>query len=74
MSDDLKELKPLRKIAEAKAEKAAAASKAVVVSQLPTEPVRRIQGEDGVEYELVTAEEALSEILEISRLMRKSLL
>lgn len=72
MSEELKELKPLKRIAEAKAEKAI--SKTVVVSQLPTEPIKKVIGEDGSEYELVTVEEALSEMLEISRLMKKSLL
>lgn len=48
--------------------------KVLVVSQLPTEQIRSVKDESGVEYTLVTTEEALSEILAVVRKLEKGLL
>ena len=49
-------------------------TKTLVVEQFPTQPVNVINAEDGNEYNLITRDEALSEILEIARQMKKGLL
>lgn len=45
----------------------------LVVTQLPTEQVRNALGNDGKEYELVTIEEAITEILEKVRKLERVL-
>ena len=44
----------------------------VVVSELPTQELREIVGEDGTVYEVVTAPEAIKEILEKVREIHKA--
>ncbi len=48
--------------------------KTIVVDQLPTQPINRGRDEDGVDIALVTRDEALTEILEIARALKKGLL
>jgi len=48
-------------------------SKTVVVDELPTQQVRTFVGEDGENYNVVTISEALQEILEGVRLIKKSI-
>jgi len=45
--------------------------KLLVVTELPTQKVNKAIGEDGNEYTLVTANEALKEILESVRDIKK---
>jgi len=45
----------------------------VVVNELPTQELKEIVGEDGTVYEVVTAQEALKEILEKVRDIHKAL-
>lgn len=44
-----------------------------VVSDLPQVPTRIIKGNDGKEYELMTDSEALKEILETVRVLKKGI-
>ena len=46
----------------------------VVVKDFPTQKVSTINGENGKEYHLLTVEEALTEILNDIKLIKKSLL
>jgi len=45
----------------------------VVVSELPQIATRKVQDEEGKEYDLVTLNEAVKEILEISRELKKGI-
>lgn len=45
----------------------------LVVSELPQVPFRVAQGDDGKNYDLITLPEAMKEILEHLRALRKSL-
>ena len=47
--------------------------KTVVVNQLPTEQIRNVSDKDGNEFELLTIEEAITEILEKIRKLEKVL-
>ena len=49
-------------------------AKTVVVSQLPQQQVNKALDENGNEFNLVTIDEALTEILETSRQLKKGLL
>jgi hypothetical protein len=49
-------------------------TKILVVAQLPTQPTNRVKDDAGVEYTLVTQEEALTEMLEILKQLKKGLL
>ena len=55
-------------------EKKAVVEKEVVVNELPTQQVNRVKGDDGVEYTLVTTQEALQRILEIAKDLKRELL
>ena len=44
----------------------------LVVDKLPEQPVRNFIGENGIEYHLFTRDEALTEILEAVRVIKKS--
>lgn len=44
-----------------------------VVNELPQVAVRDVKGEDGKDYSLVTLNEAVKEILEISRELKKGI-
>lgn len=48
--------------------------KTLVVEQLPTQPMTKAVDEQGNEYNLVTRDEAITEILEIARSLKKGLL
>lgn len=48
--------------------------KTVVVTQLPTQQVSKALDDKGNEFNIVTTEEALTEILEIARALKKGLL
>jgi hypothetical protein len=45
----------------------------IVVNELPTQPVKNVIGEDGVQYEILTSNDALKEILESVRELKKLL-
>lgn len=45
----------------------------LVVPELPQVPVRKVEGNDGKEYDLVTLTEAVKEILDIVRELKKGL-
>ncbi len=45
----------------------------IVVPELPQVPTRTVEGSDGKEYELITLTEAVKEILEISRELKKGI-
>ena len=45
----------------------------VVVTELPNVPTRVVEGSDGKEYELITLTEAVKEILEIVRELKKGI-
>jgi hypothetical protein len=45
----------------------------IVVPELPQVPTRTVEGSDGKEYELVTLTEAVKEILEIARELKKGI-
>ena len=47
--------------------------KMLVVERLPEIPSREIDGNDGNRYELITLTEAVQEILEISRELKKGI-
>ena len=55
------------------AEKEKAEEKLLVVSELPQAPMRKVQGEDGKLYNLITKEEAILEILETVRELKKGI-
>lgn len=55
-------------------EKKEVVEKEVVVGELPTQQVNRVKGEDGVEYNLITTQEALQRILEIAKDLKRELL
>jgi len=55
------------------AKKEETVKESVVVAQLPSEPVRDMNYE-GKDIHLITIEEALTEILEIARSLKKGLL
>ena len=46
----------------------------LVVAQLPTQPTNMVRDEKGVEYTLVTTEEALTEMLDILKQLKRGLL
>jgi hypothetical protein len=46
----------------------------IVVPELPQVPTRTVEGNDGKEYELVTLTEAVKEILEIVREIKKGVI
>ena len=46
----------------------------VVVTELPQQPYRDVKDEQGIEYTLMTSNEALAEILDIARQLKKGLL
>ena len=48
--------------------------KTLVVAQLPTQPYNKLTDESGVEYNLMTVEEALTRILENSEKLVKGLI
>jgi len=48
--------------------------KTLVVQQLPTEQIKKVIGDDGIEYNLLTIEEAISEILEVVKQLKKGLI
>lgn len=48
--------------------------KALVYAQIPTQEIKTLVDKDGNEYEVVTVEDALTEILEIARDLKKGLL
>jgi hypothetical protein len=48
--------------------------KTLVVSEFPTQQVREVVGEDQQEYVLIDKDTALTEILEIVRLLKKGLI
>ncbi len=45
----------------------------IVVPELPQTPTRIIEGDDGKEYDLITLTEAVKEILEIVRELKKGI-
>ena len=45
----------------------------LVVRELPAQPVNKYLGEDGIEYDLITVEEAIKEILITVRDLNKRL-
>jgi len=45
----------------------------IVVTELPNVPTRVVEGSDGKEYELITLTEAVKEILEIVRELKKGI-
>ena len=45
----------------------------LVVPELPQVQTRTVEGSDGKEYELITLTEAVKEILEISRELKKGI-
>jgi len=47
--------------------------KLLIVSELPQVPTRIVDGSDGSKYNLVTVTEAIKEILEISRELKKGI-
>ncbi len=47
--------------------------KILVVPELPQTPTRKVQGEDGNIYNLITMNEAIQEILEITRELKKGI-
>jgi hypothetical protein len=49
-------------------------SKTLVVENLPTQQINKAIGDDGNEYDLITRDEALTEILETVRSLKKGLL
>lgn len=55
-------------------EKKELVEKEVVVGELPTQQVNRVKGEDGVEYNLITTQEALQKILEIVKDLKRELI
>ena len=46
--------------------------KILVVKELPQEPMRLVKGEDGSEYNLITIEEAIMNIMEDVKQIKKS--
>lgn len=44
----------------------------LIVTELPNVPVNKIQGDDGKEYDLVTLTDAIKEILQAVREIKKS--
>lgn len=46
--------------------------KVLVVQELPTQQLRSIKDQDGNEYDVLTMQEALTEILENTRQIKKS--
>lgn len=70
----MKETKNTEDIKENVSAKTSKEVKTAVVENLPAEPMRKVLAEDGSEYNLVTRDEALSEILETIRLLKKGLL
>lgn len=48
--------------------------KIAVVSELPKQSVKVVETEDGKKYDLVTQDEALTEILETTRELKKNML
>lgn len=50
-----------------------AEEKTLVVQELPQTPTRKVKGEDGNIYNLMTIDEAISEILEIIRELKKGI-
>lgn len=48
--------------------------KTVVATQIPTQEVRGFVGDDGVNYNVVTIDEALTELIDIARQLKKGLL
>lgn len=60
---------------EAKAKKESKViAKTLVVEQYPTQPVNKALDEKGNEFNLITRDEAMTEILEIARELKKGLL
>jgi len=59
---------------EAKSSKKEDDLKTLVVAQLPTQPTNRVKDDSGVEYGLITIEDAMTEILEIARQLKRGLL
>lgn len=57
-----------------KAKKEEKIQKTIVVAQLPTQPVNKATDEKGNEFNLLTVDEALTEILETIRALKKGLL
>ena len=60
------------KMPEKKEEPKVTAVETVVVTELPKQDVRSFVGQNGVEYHVVTIDEALTEILETVRSIKKS--
>ena len=48
--------------------------KTLVVAQIPTQEVRTLLGDDGSTYNVLSTDEALTEILETVRLLKKGLI
>ena len=48
--------------------------KTLVVAELPTQPMNKARDESGNEFDLMTTTDALTEILEIARSLKKGLL
>ena len=67
--DEVKKLEKVKELKEKKSEKSL-----VVVEQLPTQQLRVVTTEDGDEYECLTRDEALTEILKIVRKLEKGML
>lgn len=59
---------------DAKSKKEDKSVKTVVVAQLPTQPVNKAIDENGTEFNLVNIEDAMTEILETVRQLKKGLL
>ena len=45
----------------------------LVVNELPTQPIRKVEGDDGKEYELITRDEAIKEILSKVKELHKNI-
>jgi len=48
--------------------------KTLVVKELPVEQLKKVIGDDGITYTLLTSEEAQTEMLDILRQLKKGLL
>ena len=48
--------------------------KTLVVAQLPTQPTNMVKDDAGVEYKLITQDEALTEMLDILKQLKRGLL
>ena len=59
---------------EAKSKKVEDSAKIMVVEQYPTQPTNKVVDEKGAEYTLITRDEALTEMLDILKQLKRGLL